>query len=431
MITNNNGRFAAGHLSAILRIRLLLLALVLLASLGAVFARDDSSRELSLRDRREIFEEVWETINEKYYDPALNGVDWPKVRESYRPLIETAKTDDEFYSLMKRMVAELRDAHTRFHTPRERRERERSFSTGVGISLSEVEGQIVVIDVNADSEAFRAGVRMGMIVRTIDGRPVGEKIVEIISQLGESSSERATRLRLYRKLLEGEAGASVSLGLIAPDGKAFEATLTRQIVSTAPKVISVRLATNIAYLKFSAWKSPVHREIKKALEQMRKTSGLIIDLRGNPGGEAHEVLEVADYLFNERVSFGKFISREGKTIELRTDRKKRVYSGPIAILIDEASGSGSELFAAVLQEQGRAVVAGRVSCGCVLGIARFKRLEGGSELAVSEFGYRTPAGRRLEGVGVAPDEAVALRLTDLQSGRDVALEQAEKILRSR
>lgn len=431
MSTNNNGRIAVGRLSSVLRIRSFLLALALLASLGAVYARDDSSRELSLRDRRKIFEEVWETINEKYYDPALNGVDWIKVRESYRPLIEMAKTDDEFYSLMKRMAAELRDAHTRFHTPLERRERERSFSVGVGISLSEVEGQIVVIDVNVDSEAFRAGVKVGMIVRTIDGKPVTEKMAEIISRLGESSSERATRLRLYRKLLEGEAGASVSLGLIAPDGKAFDVTLTRQIVSTAPKVISIQLATNIAYLKFNVWRSNVHREIKKALEQMRRTLGLIIDLRGNPGGEAHEVLEVADYLFNERVSFGKFISREGKTIELRTDRKKRVYSGPIAILIDEASGSGSELFAAVLQEQGRAVVVGRASCGCVLGIARFKRLEGGSELAVSELGYRTPAGRRLEGAGVAPDEAVALRLIDLQSGRDTALEQAEKILRSR
>jgi carboxyl-terminal processing protease len=142
-------------------------------------------------------------------------------------------------------------------------------------------------------------------------------------------------------------------------------------------------------------------------------------------------LEVADYFFNERVSFGKFFSREGKTIELRTSRKKRIYTGPVAILIDEASGSGSELFAAAMQEHRRAVVVGRESCGCVLGIAKFERLEGGSELAVSELGYRTSAGRRLEGAGVTPDEVVALRLIDLQSGRDAALEQAEKILRSR
>lgn len=431
MTTTNNGRLAEGRSFARLRVRSFFLALVLIASLGAVYARDDPSRELSLKDRREIFEEVWETINEKYYDPAFNGVDWPSVRESYSPLIETAKTDDEFYSLMKRMVAELRDAHTRFHTPRERREREHFFSVGVGISLSEVEDQIVIIDVNADSESFRAGVKPGMILRTIDGRPVSEKMAEIISLLGESSSERATRLRAYRKLLEGEAGASVSLGLVAPDGKAFDAMLTRQIVSTAPRVESKQLSSGIAYLKFNVWRSHIHREIKKALEQMRKAAGLIIDLRGNPGGEAHEVLEVADYFFNERVSFGKFFSREGKAIELKTSRKKRIYSGPVAIVIDEASGSGSELFAAVLQEQGRAVVVGRASCGCVLGITRFKKLEGGSELAVSELGYRTPAGRRLEGAGVAPNEAVALRLVDLQSGRDVALEQAEKILRAR
>jgi carboxyl-terminal processing protease len=332
---------------------------------------------------------------------------------------------------MKRMVAELRDAHTRFHTPRERRERERSFSVSVGISLAEVEGQIVVIDVAPDSEASRAGIKRGMILQTIDGQPVSEKMAEIISQIGVSSSERAIRFRAQRKLLEGEAGEAVSLGLIAPDGKAFEARLTRQIVSTAPQVTSIQLASGVGYLKFNAWESHVHREIKKALEQMRRLIGLIIDLRGNPGGEAHEVLEVADYFFNERVSFGKFISRKGKIIELRTGRNERIYSGPVAILIDEASGSGSELFAAVMQEVGRAAVVGRASCGCVLGIARFKKLEGGSELAVSELGYRTPAGRRLEGVGVAPDQAVALHLSDLQQGRDAALEQAEKFLRSR
>ncbi|MEW6207971.1 MAG: S41 family peptidase [Acidobacteriota bacterium] len=431
MMTDTNGRFAVNRLFAAARIRSFLLAFVLLASLGAAFARDDSPRELSLKDRREIFEEVWETIHEKYYDPKFNGVDWFKVREDYRPIVETAKTDDEFYLLMKRMVAELRDAHTRFHTPRERRERERSFSIGVGIALSEVEGQIVVTRVEADSEASLAGVKAGMILRSVDGRPVAEKMTEMSSRLGESSSERATRLRLHRELLEGEAGAPVSLGLIAPDGKPFDVTLARQVVSTAPKVMAIRLASDIAYLKFNVWKSHVHSEIKRALQQMRSAHGLILDLRGNPGGEAHEVLEVADYFFNQRVSFGSFFSREGKTIELRTSRKKRVYSGPVAILIDEASGSGSELFAAAMQEQSRAVVVGRASCGCVLGIARFKRLEGGSELAVSELGYRTSAGRRLEGAGVAPDVTVALRLIDLQSGRDVALEQAEKILRSR
>jgi carboxyl-terminal processing protease len=430
MTTDNNGRFAVSRLFASARIRSLLLALALIASLGAAYGRDDSD-ELSLRDRREIFEEVWEAIHEKYYDPNFNGVDWFKVREDYRPRIDAAKTDDEFYLLMKRMVAELRDAHTRFHTPRERRQRERSFTVGVGIALSEVEGQIAITAVESDSEAYLAGLRAGMILRSVDGRPVAERMAEMISQLGESSSARATRIRACKKLLDGEAGAWVSLGLVAPDGKTFDVTLARQTVSTAPEVVAIRLATGVAYLKFNVWKSHVHREIKKSLQQMRNAQGLILDIRGNPGGEAHEVLEVADYFFNERVSFGSFFSRGGKEIELRTSRKERIYSGPVAILIDEASGSGSELFAAAMQEQRRAVVVGRASCGCVLGITRFKRLEGGSELAVSELGYRTSAGRRLEGEGVAPDLMVALRLIDLQSGRDVALEQAEKILRSR
>jgi carboxyl-terminal processing protease len=101
----------------------------------------------------------------------------------------------------------------------------------------------------------------------------------------------------------------------------------------------------------------------------------------------------------------------------------------VTILVNEGSGSGSELFSAVMQESGRASVVGRQSCGCVLGISRFKKLKGGSELAVSELKYVSPQGRKIEGTGVTPNRVVALTLSDLQHHRDAALEAAEKALK--
>ncbi|MBA3242145.1 MAG: hypothetical protein H0T60_13030 [Acidobacteria bacterium] len=74
-------------------------------------AEADSS--LSRQERIEIFEDVWKTINEQYYDPSFHGVDWRQVHERYRPRIEAAKDDVEFYSLFEVMLAELRDAHPR------------------------------------------------------------------------------------------------------------------------------------------------------------------------------------------------------------------------------------------------------------------------------------------------------------------------------
>jgi carboxyl-terminal processing protease len=108
----------------------------------------------------------------------------------------------------------------------------------------------------------------------------------------------------------------------------------------------------------------------------------------------------------------------------------RVYNGPLAVLINESSGSASEMFSGVLQENGRAVVIGRQSCGCLLGIAKYREVEGGGELAISELGYISPKGKRLEGNGVLPDEQVALKIADLQRHRDATVQEAEQQLKS-
>ena len=121
------------------------------------------SERLSAEDRREVFVDVWQMIDEKYYDASFNGVNWGAVRERYQPLIEDAASDDEFYTLLKRMVGELRDAHTRFHTPRERRERKLDQGTSAGIGIYEVEGRSVIVSVDPSSDAARAGVEEGMV----------------------------------------------------------------------------------------------------------------------------------------------------------------------------------------------------------------------------------------------------------------------------
>jgi carboxyl-terminal processing protease len=389
------------------------------------------SERLSAEDRREVFVDVWQMIDEKYYDPSFNGVNWGAVRERYQPLIEAAKSDDEFYTLLKRMVGELRDAHTRFHTPRERRERKLDQGTSAGIAIYEVEGRSVVVSVDPSSEAARAGVEEGMIVRTIDGKPIEARLVDAQKGVGGSSSERANRLRLYRKLLDGEPGTTISLGLVRTNGTVLNVVLTRRVVSDSAMVSSRVLPSGFGYIRLNLWKSPVYKEFKRALDRMKDAPGIIVDLRGNPGGEVNEVLRIAGYFFPDRVPFGRFINRSGKVLQLFTRYDDdRVYNGPLAVLINESSGSASEMFSGVLQENGRAVVVGRQSCGCLLGIAKYREVEGGGELAISELGYISPKGKRLEGNGVFPNEQVALKIADLERHRDAAVEEAEQQLKS-
>ena len=400
-------------------------------AVGLAIGHNESHNALTQKDRFEIFEEVWETIDEKYYDASFNGVDWQGVRVRYRPLVEQTHSDEEFYGVLRRMVGELRDAHTRFHTPEQRRERERLQAVSAGLSVFDVEGKAVVVGVEPDSDASRAGVEVGMIVLSIDGKPVEERLAEARSRVAGTSSDRAVRLRIYRMIIDGDPGTTLQIRLTSADGSVLDVGLTRRVVSDTAVVTSRRLSSGFGYIRLTLWKSPIRKQFKKALEQFRDAPGVVIDIRGNPGGEADEVVKIASLFFNSHVPFGRFSKRSGKAIYLRTDDDDRVYRGPVAILVNEGSGSGSELFAGVMQENGRAVVVGRRSCGCVLGISEFKKLKGGGELAVSEYGYLSPRENSFEGTGVIPDRPVELKISDLQARRDLVLEEAERFLRTK
>jgi carboxyl-terminal processing protease len=392
---------------------------------------DQQHAALTSADRINVFEQVWETINQRYYDPSFKGVDWRRVHDGYRPLIEKADSDEEFYNILKRMVGELHDAHTRFHTPEQRRERERFQAVSAGISIFEVEGKPVVVTVEPDTDAARAGVEIGMVVLQIDGKSVEESIAEARTRVAGSSTDRAVMLRLFRMIIDGDPGTTLRMKLARADGSTLDVSLIRRIVSDNAAVTSRRLPTGFGYVRLTLWKSPIRKQFKKALEHLKDSPGVIVDIRGNPGGEADEVIKIASYFFNQHVPFGKFSRRSGKAIYLRTDDDDQIYKGPVAILINEGSGSGSELFAGVMQENGRALIVGRRSCGCVLGISEFKKLKGGGELAVSEYGYISPRENTFEGTGVVPDKSVELKIADLQAKRDPVLEEAERSLRAK
>lgn len=409
-------------------------------SAGSAAARS-SSAFLSAKERIEVFEKVWETIEEKYYDPSFNGVDWRAVRERYRPRVEAAAGEEEFYELLNRMAGELRDAHTRVRSPRQNRDRKNREATSAGVLLFEVEGTPVVFDVTPDSEAARAGVLPGMVVRTIGGRPVAEALAAARTDVGASSSERAARLLAYLRLITGAPGSALELGLVRADGTPLDVRLTRRTVSAAPRFKARLLPSGHAYVRFDRFRPPAAEQLKEALTRFKDAPGLILDLRANGGGDGREGMKVAGFFFDDKVAVARIVTRTGKPPsalmglvslpkEFQAGEKGgRLYSNPVVVLVNEGTGSTSELVANVLQEQRRAYVIGSRSCGCVLGVLKHRELKGGGSLAVSELAFVTPAGRKLEGEGITPDKSVTVTLKDIQAGRDAALEEAEAYLR--
>jgi carboxyl-terminal processing protease len=431
--------------------RVLLLALYLAACAGAAAqsrplsaARDAAPaapKHLSAKTRKEVFETIWKDIHDHYYDPAFNGVSWDEVHSKYLPLVDAAKSDQEFYALMSAMTNELHDAHTRFSSPEQWRHYKRQQGVSAGFSIDEVEEKTVVISVRPESSAAHAGIEPGMIVLSVDGKPVEERIAEIEKSRPASSSDRATRIFVYGRLLGGPPDSTLKIGLQRADGTNFEAVVTRQLYSVAPEVSTDALLSGNAYIRFDGFQPPVTKQFRQALERFRNSPGIVIDLRRNGGGDLSVLLSIAGYFFDKKTLFAKDSTRSGKPLsefagimhlplELYVGRPgDQIYSGPVVILVDARSASSSEVFAAGMQDTQHAKIVGSFTCGCVLGIAKPRVMKGGGVLEMSEVLWFSPKGRKLEGTGIIPDEAVGPTVADLQQKRDPVVAEAEKVLR--
>ena len=385
---------------------------------------------LTPQDRAEIFRQVWEAIDEHYYDPNFRGLDWRAVGERYRPPAESARSDAEFYGVFELMLAELRDGHTVFVWPRPPGAQGEGGGGGsLGLKLGEVEGRVAVVEVEPGSAAERAGVRPAQLLREVNGRAVEEHFAFLRTLVAGSSTERLFKSKMRAALLRGGfLTMPRRLGLTDHDGREFVVELSPESLPEPPSATARRLGGGAGYIKLRHWLTPAHEEFAKALATLRDAPSLVIDIRGNGGGETSVMLDIAGNFFERPTYYGGFRNRAGEVQKYHTRRNPAAYRRPVVILVDEESASASETFAAFMREAGRARVAGRPTAGSTLNQGGRRRFKGGGELRYSTRSFLTPTGRELEGVGVVPDTEVALTLADLRAGRDAALEAAEALL---
>lgn len=426
--------------------KFLVLVLALVVSLVAPLALPLSSHahydDASLvstttpEGRLAVFDDIWETIEDRYYDPRFNGVNWQAKRTSVRPAAAKATSTHEFYELMRQMIASLRDAHTRVYSPDEKFDWWNPRFVTVGLGVREIGNVPVVMQVEPNSAAAKTSIRAGDVIVSIDNIPVAKFIEQRLENAGAGVDER-TRYRSVASMFDGPAGTSVKVGWSTQDGKVKSAVLQRYWTQRELG-FSMQRKGKLAILRIDAFTQSVALDFSKALPSaLDGAEGIVLDLRANGGGDAEAMADVASLFLDDGINLGRFADRSGAAFELQTYSKRlwRVpqltqIKLPLVVLTSESTSSAAEIMVAALQARRRARVIGSGTCGCVLAIRTRHALPDGGVLDVSEFDYRTASGARLQDVGITPDEFTRITRSDIYSHRDPTLNAAKKFLES-
>ncbi len=427
----------------------------------------EAATPLSQGEALEVFDAAWAAIDETHFDPTFNGVDWNAVRAELRPRAERAASREELRSVLRDMLARLGQSHFALlpaeylpsapdQEPEGGADPAAEGSLGgasaeavaqgeLGLDVRLREGRVLVTELFQGGAAEAAGVRTGWVVRSVGDVDIAGLAPELE---GEDPDPRHVAYMVRERVLEetyGPVGSPATLVFVDEADREVRLELERRtreaeaysMIATLPTVhlrfeseTLVRGAKRVGRIHFTNWFLPMMRPIDEAVDGMRGHDGIVLDLRGNSGGAAAMVMGVGGHFFRTREKLGEMTLRTGPMQFIANPRlvapggrQVEPFAGPVAILVDETTGSASEVFAGGMQSTGRVRVFGETTAGAVL-LARTTRLPNGDALLHAMADFVTADGTRLEGRGVVPDELVPLRREDLLAGKDAPLERA-------
>ena len=262
---------------------------------------------------------------------------------------------------------------------------------GLGIEVTMDDGYIRVVSPIDGTPASKAGIKTGDLITHLDGKPI----------LGLSLSQAV-------KLMRGKVGTSIRLTIIRKNGKTLKLKLVRATIPIT--TVRSRVEEDLGYIRISSFSQTTETGLKKAMKKLTKElgknfSGLIIDLRNNPGGLLNQAIAVSDAFLNR----GEIVStrtREKNDHKRFHAKKGDLANGrPIVLLINGGSASASEIVAGALQDHKRAIVLGTKSFGKG-SVQTIIPLEKNGAMRLTTALYYTPSGKSIQKVGIQPDIVV-------------------------
>ncbi|QQS43523.1 S41 family peptidase [Candidatus Roizmanbacteria bacterium] len=344
---------------------------------------------------------------------------WGKLEEKY---IDDTKLDPEkmYYGAIKGMVASVEDPYTFFLTPEENQQSKDDLGgkfQGIGAQLGLKDGRIVVVSPLKDSPAEAAGLRSGDVIAKVDGE----------------STDKWTLTQAVSKI-RGEENTEVTLTVLR-GGTELDVTITRQEIKVPSIELSYEKSGNktIAHLRLNQFGDTTNSEWDKAASEISakyqagEIHGMVLDVRGNPGG----YLESAVYIASEFIEKGKTVVKQETT-----DKNDRIYTArrtgilldiPLTVLINQGSASASEILAGALRDHGRATLVGSKSFGKG-SVQEALDLQEGAGLHVTIAKWILPNGEWINGKGIEPEVTLENEVAEGNTVTDETDVQLKKAL---
>lgn len=405
------------------------------------------------------FDSLWTVVHDTYVDTVFVRTRWTAVRDTLRPKAASITTRAGLDALLAETLQRIPDSHF-YVIPEAVDVPDNSADQGevggtTGVSLRAAGTSGLVWRVDPGSPGALAGIKPGQIIEKVGDRDVGEALRKV-GDLPVAGRPRALAEVLFslNHALSPGAGSAVRIGLRDGSGPVVD----RQVVAVpatgtvsqfgnlpplAGRVVVQRLETPggagascVGVIGFNIWLPALVPELERAMDRVSDCKGIVVDLRGNPGGVGAMVMGFGGYFVDSALSLGTMRSRQLSLHFAMNPRRVKSdgspvspYAGLMAILVDPMTASTSEIFATGMQRIGRARVFGERSAGEALP-AMMDRLPSGDVFVHAVADFTDPDGRRIEGAGVVPDEVVPISPKDLSEGKDAALDAAARWIRN-
>jgi carboxyl-terminal processing protease len=374
-----------------------------------------------------VFNQVWQTVNQNFYDDKFNGIDWAAMRDKYKPQATQVKNRQEFAKVINQMLAELKTSHTHFYTPNETAYYQllgifqpdikelppaakalfpngKYEYTGIGIFTKSIDNKTFVSAILENSPAAIAGLMVGDELITVDGKPY-QPIASFTGKAGQK----------VRLLIQRSADPS-SRQEISVTPRKFDATTLFKEAQQASTQIIQQQGKRIGYIHI--WSNAADFHQQQMIEdlmfgKLANADGLVLDIRDGWGGGS--------------ISYLNFFTGESPTVtSIRRNGRSFVsdhhWRKPVVLLMNEGSRSSKEIIAFGFRQAKIGALVGATTAGAVVAGRGFV-MQDGSLLYVAVADVLVDKDQRLEGKGVAPDIPVGFPL-EYAKGVDPQKQQA-------